>query len=409
MGTKFSRTTKGQKLQVFVATPINITDDSTYDAFVANAPLGEVGVFDASGNKHTDAITSAESFFVAQKVTGGIKRTSLYKFTDAVCRKKTYLAPVKCKYFLGWDGSGYGLNLEAAPSNGKVYEFAVLETTNAFDPLPNFNYNYTAKPGDVEMDVVQALVAQVNNYDALMYKSNSPLVNAKAKASATYGNYALTGTTPTLTVTNGSTAVVLGGGTPAIDAAVGDFISFDAAAAPTASVGDIYKIVATSATGFTLNRPYQGATQTFTEAEAEGTRVKKVTAILKTGLEITAINNDESFKLAVREELEWADINFSAYTIGNGSPDQMKELEWEGQVIAGDTAKNSEFAVNYGQQDNFATSNGTSETYDQVSVDLNPDSGLVGPTQGRTRTSIIFALPKSAGTVAASIATYFGV
>jgi hypothetical protein len=405
MAKKFSRTLKGRNLQIFVGTPINITDDATYAAFVANAPLGEIGVFDANEAAHTNAIVAGESFFVAQKVTGGIKRTPLYRFSDFTARKKTYLAPVKCKYFLGWNGTGGGLNLEAAPAQGKVYEFAVLETTEANEPLPTFNYNYMAKPGDVELDILGALAAQVNDYTSQRYKSEQELVSAKVKASATYGNYTTTGT---YTVTNGSTLVALT--LAATDPAVGDFISFDAAAAPSATIGDIYKVVAVVAgVSFTLNRPYTGATQTFVAAEASGTRVKKVTAVLKTGLEITALNNDEHFKLAVREELEWADITFSAFTIGNGTVDQIKEFEKEGQTFQGDTAKAYPFASDYGQQDYFATVNSASETYDQVTVDLDMNSNLVGPTQGRTQTGIYFGLPKSAGTLAATIATIFGV
>lgn len=414
MRNKFARTLKGKNQQVIVGKPIAITTDASLALFLANAPTGEIGVYDGTDALHTNAITATEEFYVAvKKSDGSIKRSTILKWSDVVATRKTYVAPVKAVGSIGWSGTGGSLNLASAPAAGKNYELAIIETTVGHQPYPTWNYEYTAKVGDVEMDVIQALVKTINDFNSLQYKSNAPLVTAKAKASATYGNYALTGTTPTLTVTFGSTAVTLGGGTPAADVAVGDFISFDAAATPTAAVGDIYKVVAISAgVGFTLNRPYQGATQTFTEAEAEGTRVKKVTVIVATGIVLTAIDIQNTFNVVVRQELVNATIaNLSAFTYGNGTSEQITELELEGNTFDGNTAANTQFGNEaFGDPDRFAKDNGEAETYDMFHLRAKQDSTLVSaPAQGKMPLEIILAVPKSAGGLTASLNTLFGL
>lgn len=405
-----TRTVKGLNQQVFVPKPIAITTDATLALFLANAPTGEVGVYDASDALHTNAIVAGESLYVVQKKSdGSIKRSTLVKFSDCTFSRKTYVAPVKATGSLGWSGTAGALNLAAAPSNGALYELGIIETTEGYQPFPTWNYEYQAKPGDVEMDVIQALVKQINDADNLVYKQNQPLVTAKAKADATYGNYAI-GAGGTLTVTNGSTSVVTAVGT--INFVIGDFVAFDAAATPTDAVGDIYKIVGNpDANTWTLNRPYTGATQTFIEAEAEGTRVKSVTTIVKTGIVFTAINDQEHFNIIARQGLQYATIaNLATYTRGNGIYEQINDLELEGNTFDGNTAGNTQFGNEaYGNPDRFAVVNGEAETYDLFHIEAKQDSSLISPIQGKMKLNIIIAAPKSAGGLSASLNTLFGL
>jgi len=406
---KFARKTQGVNQQVIVAKAINITTDTTLADFIANAPLGEVGVYDGNGALHTDLIGATEEFFFVIKTTEGIKRSNTYLKSETVARKKAYVAPVKQVAAIGWTGSGGALN-NATIAAGQIFSFKVIETTEGYDPYPQWLYEETAKSTDATMDVIQRLAKKVNDDNAIEHKLNRRLVNAIVKADATYGNYAMTGTTPTVTVTNGSTAVTLGGTTPTIDVAVGDYISFDAAAAPTDSVGDIYKVTAISAgVGFTLNRPYQGVTQTFTEAEAEGTRVKKVTSIVQIGLRLTAIDTDTHFRLAVQEELINADIDnaVTAFVRGNGTYDQVAALEKEGNTFAGETTQNAAFKEKFGTQDLFAVDG---ETYDIITFQaLSGEKGIAPEAVHYERKQITVAVAKSSGNVDSTLDTLFGL
>ncbi len=405
---KFSRTTKGYNGSVFVGPPINYTTDATLALFLANAPTGEIGVYDANDALHTDAITASEKFYIVQKLAGGIKRTPLLAFKDLVASKKLYVAPVRQVSHIGWTTTGGGLNLPTVAA-GNSYELAVIETTEGYEPFPTWNFSYTAKVNDTQMEIAQAFAAMINDTNALMFKSNQALVKAKVKSDATYGNYAATTTsTFTLVATNGSASLTYGGTGPTYDVAVGDYISFDAAAAPTDVVGDVYKVIAVSATGFTLNRPYQGATQTFTEAEAEGTRVKKVTSVVQVGLELTALEDDVHFRIALREDLEDATITYTTpFVKGNGSYAEVAADEQEGEIWEGDTAKNSQFAADYGQQGVQTTS---SETYDAYMFQYKQTSKAIAPESESIHLGIdVIWVAKSAGDLDTNLNTLFGL
>lgn len=403
---KFTRYTKGLNAQVIVPKAAAVSTQATYALFVANAAIGELGIYDASLNRHTDAIVAGEEFFFCQKRTGGTWRTPLYKFAGTTKRKLTYVAPVKATGSLGWSGTGGAINAPVAIAAGRQYEFGIIETTEGNDPFPSWNFNHTVRPGQTEADVMQALAKLVNDTANVIYKANTPLVTAKVKADATYGNYAI-GAGGTLTVTNKSDVITTAVGT--IDIALNDFISFDAAATPTDAVGDIYKIIEViDANNFRLSRPYTGATQTFVEAEAEGTRVKKVTAIVANGLAFTAINNGEHFRIVVREDLLYATVNnLTTFTRGNGTPDQVEELELEGWLMQGSTARNTQFGdAAYGNPDKFMISQ--AETYDIYTIAATFPAGLSDSMQsGTINPNVVIAAPKSAGGISAFLDTFF--
>lgn len=406
---KQSRKTKGFNAQVFVAKPIDYTTDATLALFVANAPTGELGVYDATNALHTDAITSSEEFFFVMRTTEGVKRTPTYKLSEVTPRKKLYVAPVKQVSYIGWNGTSGALS-NAAVANRKVYGIKVIETTEGNDPFPTWNYEYQANATDTIYEVMLALVNKINDDTAVEHKQNERLVDAKLKANSTLGNFAMTGTTPTLTFTNGSATVTLGGTTPTFDGAAGDLLSVSATATPTVAVGDIYKISAVSAgVSVTLDRPYTGATVTLTQAQAQGTRLKKVTVVTAYGIELTAINYDTHFRLAVNEELVNATITVgTAYVKGNGTYDQVLVIEKEGNIYDGFTAYNNEFTDKYQTPDSFVT---VDETYDYYHFDVvktEAGSGLQGFTE-RQPSGILIAVAKSAGNVDGTLNTLFGL
>jgi len=408
---RFTRKTKGFNAQVFVAKAIDYTTDATYALFIQNAPVGELGIFDANNALHTDAITSTESLFFAMRTTEGVKKSPLYKLTDLTSRKKLYVAPVKQVAYVGWNRTGGAINNPTIAA-GQTFLVRVIETTEGYAPFPTWSYEYTTKPTDAIIDVMRALAKKINDPNAPEHSQNLQLVTAKVTADATYSNYSLTGTTPTLTVTNGSTDVVLGGTTPASDIAVNDYISFAPSSTPSDSVGDIYKVISIIGTGdgqiYRLDRPFTGATQTYSEAESEGTRVKKAATFVNVGLEFTTIDNDVTFRLAVDENMVDADITYSTtYTKSNGTYEQVLAMEKEGQVFNGDTAQNAQFAADFGQQDTFAVSG---ETYDFYHFDfLKAENGIAPKATTSHRGYVVVPVAKSAGNVDTTLNTLFGL
>lgn len=409
--TKFTRYTKGHYEQIVVAKAIAITVQASYAAFVASAAVGEIGVFYGDTNLLVNiALVAGKTYFIAQKRTAGTYRSPIYTFNGSTFLRTAYVAPVRCTGSLGWNGTSGAMNLAAVPAAGKQYEFGIIETTEGNDPYPSWNYNYTAKANDTEMDVVQALAKLVNDLTNPIYRTNSALVSVKAKAVGTYGNYTMTGTTPTITFTNGQTLVTLGGTTPTIDAAVNDFLSVDAAATPTAVVGDVYKVTGVVAgVSITLNRPFQGATQTFTQAEAQGTRIKKLTVITATGIVFTDLADNEHFRITARSEFLFADISsLLTYVRGNGTYLQVQELEAEGLLIQGNTARNTVFGdAAFGNPDLFVVS--PAETYDLFNFNCTMNANLSNSFESGThKATFMLAAPKSAGGLSASLNTIFG-
>jgi hypothetical protein len=407
---KFTRYTKGRNQQVIVPKAVAVSTDVTLALFLANAATGVIGIYDANDALHTNAIVAGESFYIVQKRSdGSLRKTNLVAWNDVTVRNKLYTAPVKAVGAIGWNGSSGALSLLAAPANNKFYEFAVIETTEGNQPFPTWNYEYKSKSGDVEYDVLSALVKSVNDSTNLIYKANKPLVTAKVKVDGTYGNWTMTGTTPTITLTNKSAVITLGGTTPTHNAAIGDLISFDGAAVPTDLVGDVYKVIAVSAgVSITLDRPYAGATATLTQAQAQSGLSQKVTAYVNGGIEFTAINADEHFRLVVRQELVNATVtNLSAFVKGNGTSDRITELELEGNTQFGNTAGNTVFGNEaFGNPDKFTLDG---DTYNTYHIEVNPTGRLVGDfTSGKYRQFITIAAPKSAGGISASLNTLFG-
>jgi hypothetical protein len=396
-------------MQVFVAKAINYTDDATYAAFVANAPNGEFGVFDANGALHTDAITALEEFYFAIRTSGGVKKSPTYKLSMISPNKRTYVAPVKEVATIGWSGTGGALN-NPTIAVGQNFGFRIIETTEGNEPYPIWTYDYQAKASDTINDVIEQLAKKVNDRYDLMYRQNEPLVSAKVKAVGTYGNYALTGTTPTLTFTQGSNIVTLGGTTPTSDIAVGDYLSVDTAATPSNSVGDVYKVVAvdTVALTITLNRVYTGATIVMSEAQAEGTRLKKVTSITALGLEFTALDFGTHFRTAVYGNLVDADMSIiTVYNPGNGTYDDVAAAEREGQTFNGETTKNTEFADRWGKNDTFSVAG---ETYDIYNFPYIKSEAALAPDSRHFHNGhVMVAAAKSAGNVGATLNTLFGL
>lgn len=423
MAKRWSRTTRGANMQVFVSKPINYTVLATYALFVAGAAVGEIGVFndDATNTLRTTLLTSGNRFFVAQKVSvpdgvnsvTGIKRSGTYAFGDITPRHKVYVAPVRSFNYLGWNGTQGGFNLAVTPSINLSYEFAVIETTEGNDPFPTWNYITTFKPTWTQVEIAQDLARQVNDPLNPVYKSNNRLVKAEVLSNGTLSNFTMTGTTPTMTFTNGSAVVTLGGTTPTFNGAVGQYIaSVDGNVTIDNTNHNLYRIVAISAgVSITLDRIFEGPTRVLAQAQAQGTAaaggsIKLQGTVTNIGLKLIDLNDDETFRLAVRDQLENADITLGGFTMGNGTPRVIRQLEIEGQEWQGGTTKSTPQDIYFGFQDTFVS---ITDTYDTYNLTYQVRANLIGPTEAFQTGQIAIACAKSAGNLIANFTTIFGV
>jgi hypothetical protein len=101
---------------------------------------------------------------------------------------------------------------------------------------------------------------------------------------------------------------------------------------PSAQVTDVngstYRVTAYTATTITLDRAYEGATQTFTETEGEGTRIKIANSPTAAGVRLTATADGKHFRLAVGGVIEDADITYSTpFNPGSGTAAQVAQIE----------------------------------------------------------------------------------
>lgn len=419
MARKWSRTTKGQNQQVFVSKPINYSTQATYAAFQANAAVGEIGLFDATTPNPVlipvSLLAAGAKFFIAQKQTVGIKRSPTYingSGFEVTPRKVLYTAPVNQQSAIGWNGSGGAFNNPTIVPGTSNYEFAVLEMTEGNDPYPVWNYNYTPKASDSVVEITGQLAKLVNDTTNPVYKNNLPVVTAQSRTNGTItAPYTMTGTTPTLTFTLGSNIALMGGTTPAlVGATIGDYLIFFAGTGvPDNTNNDTYKLmVHTAGVSIQLDRPWGNPTAIITGANVP-TFIKKTASVTAIGLILNAINNNETFRLAVRGDLVGADrFEPVSYTRGSGTYAEIAELEAEGFLMQGQTARNTVFGdAAFGPPDIFALS---TDTYDYFYFDVLRRVTLTNSfNEGVNRAQLVIAAARSAGNLKAQLQTIFGV
>jgi hypothetical protein len=193
------RNTIGQNTRVFIGKDIAYSAAATFQAFVEEANVdpvandGEVGVFkltsamnsDSEATIQTAALVAGESFFIAQvqtQVDGEvlIKKTPVYKFEDiSDKRREAFCLPVLQVSHVGYNGVDGALeDVVPAVLPGDIFAISVMETTEGYQPLPTWNWEYTAKAGDDLEAVVDAIVLDINTLTPRVDEDNPPVVTA---------------------------------------------------------------------------------------------------------------------------------------------------------------------------------------------------------------------------------------
>jgi hypothetical protein len=337
---------------------------------------GAIGFYTETGTLIPAAgtgMSTATRFFIAQGTSTGCIVTPILDKRSTLKTKynKDYTAPVRQVSYVGYNGSTGSL---ATPSiaNDDEALIKIIETTVGRQVFPKQTYTAILDASQTDVDIAAELAYEINN--VAFATQTSDFVVAEVVSDGTLSNYAIT-------VTNGSRVVTLGGTTPTIDVAVGDYIKFNASATPTNANGVVYKVTAISAgVSFTLDRAFEGTTQTLTEAEGEGTRLKKVASITEAGVRLTSASDGKHFRLAVGGSIEDATITYTTpFNPGSGTYAQVSQLEKDFTGASrGSWNKVGPYAT-YGTPTLYADSTATYDMYNITTINQNKDkSGMDG-------------------------------
>ncbi len=399
----YSKNLSGVNEKVIVGTA-TYTDDTTYNAFIANAPEGEVGVFLSTGAVRTTALTAGLQFFIAQKRDGNVNKTPLLSYDDIFRKLRTaYAAPVKKVMTVGYDGTSNDINFDftsASFTNTLTVGVVARDLTPGNQPFPvQEGYATVSSSTADEYTVLAQIVGQLNG--DLDYERVQPDRFVKAEI---LSDGALTALGQTAAVINGSVNVTAGA---AVTLANGSFLSL---------AGTIYQVkgVVTASTAIVLDRPYQGATATLasgTSSTTAGT-MAYTSGTNKLGVRLTSISTDFIFTASgFGPGVSTATVaTATAWVQGSGAGAQIALLEsTEGVIFDGvGSTINAPFKADYGQPSLFASS---SLTYDQIFLDLKPliiPSAALPIYEQRQIERVLIACPVG-GTLNSTLVTVFTV
>lgn len=290
---------------------------------------GAIGFYTETGTLIPAAgtgMSTATKFFIAQGTATGCITTPILDKRSTLKTKynKDYTAPVKQVSAVGFNGTSGDLQTGTIAKNDEAY-IKIIETTVGRQVFPKQTYNAILAASASDYDVAAGLASVINSTN--FSGSNSEFVLAEVLTASTLTNIAL-GTGTTVVAVNGSNVLTISGGTPTHTVVQGDYLKFHPSAQVTDANGAAYKVTAVTATTITLDRPYEGASQTFTEAEGEGTRIKIANSPTAAGVRLTATTNGTHFRLAVGGVIEDATITYSTpFNPGSGTPTQVAQLE----------------------------------------------------------------------------------
>jgi hypothetical protein len=176
---------------------------------------GAIGFYTETGTLIPAAgtgMSTATRFFIAQGTSTGCIVTPILDKRSTLKTKynKDYTAPVRQVSYVGYNGSTGSL---ATPSiaNDDEALIKIIETTVGRQVFPKQTYTAILDASQTDVDIAAELAYEINN--VAFATQTSDFVVAEVVSDGTLSNYAITGTTPTVTFTNGSRVVTLGGTT----------------------------------------------------------------------------------------------------------------------------------------------------------------------------------------------------
>jgi len=196
----YRRNTIGQNTRVFVAKDVDYSTEADFTDFVDNAVDGEMGIFLVAGTDNSDAeaaikanaLVAGDNFFIAQMQVQPdgerlVKKTPVYNYNDIKRKKKEdFCLPVRQVSDIGWNGTNGDIaDVVPAVLVGDIFSVSIIETTEGYQPMPTWNYEYVAKAGDTLVQVVAGLAAAINDANSVVHKENPPIVSATVNSNGT--------------------------------------------------------------------------------------------------------------------------------------------------------------------------------------------------------------------------------
>lgn len=337
---------------------------------------GAIGFYTETGTLIPAAgtgMSTATKFYVAQgTATGCIISPTLDK-RSTIKRKqnKDYTAPVHQVSYVGFNGSSGDLQTPASIATNDEASVKIIETTFGRQTFPKQTYSTILNASASDYDVASGLAYEINN--TVFSGGLTEIVTADVMTASTLTNIAL-GASTTVVAVNGSRVLTITAGTPTHTVVAGDYLKFHPSAQVTDINGAAYKVTAITATTITLDRAYEGASQTFTEAEGEGTRIKIANSPTAAGLRLTANADGKHFRLAVSGVIEDADLTYTTpFNPGSGTPVQVLQTEKDFQGFTkGSWNKVGPYAA-FGAPTLYTDSTATYDLYNITTTNAYPD------------------------------------
>lgn len=192
MATKqrFQRSTKGENAEVIVAKAIAYTTDATPTLFQANAPEGEVGLYNAdTGALLTTALAEGTNYFAVIKRDGQSFRSTVTEYHKNRTRRIAYSAPVKQVTTLNFNAAFIAAY---TPAIGDDLSIGFIELTPGNEPYPTVDYDATVDAAGATVDaLLTKIVARINNPLDLVHADDG-LQYSAVKASDGAGGFNIT-------------------------------------------------------------------------------------------------------------------------------------------------------------------------------------------------------------------------
>ena len=241
---------------VLIGTNVSYTSAANPSLLAA----GEIGVYsvavDGTYSLITSAISAAQALLPVVIAQGAPAGKNVKMFTIQPGEKRailgtSYAAPIPNVFVVGYDGVTAAYNVTSGAAG--TYDFKVQNLTYGNPPFPTIGSTpfFQTAAAATPIAIVEAIVKDVNNQ---MLLSNNDVMPAERFAFAEILSVVTTAapvSTPTATVTNGSTTVTLS--TTSTSIVPGVYIKFGSATATTAA---IYKVAAVNGTIVTLDSAY---------------------------------------------------------------------------------------------------------------------------------------------------------
>jgi hypothetical protein len=250
---------------------------------------GEVGVYsqalDGTYTLITAAISAAQAklpVVIAQGVPAGkqIKLFAIQPGQKTAYSYNGYTAPVPNVFIAGYDGVTAAYNLASGIAG--TYDFKVQNLTVGNPPFPTLGSTpfFQTAAAATSVAIANAVVKDLNEQTLNINNDVMPQYKFALSEVLSVGVTAAPTSTPTATVTNGSTTVTLS--VTSVDLVNGAYIKFGSATATTSAV---YQIVSGGGTTtLTLASPYVNPSVSL------GTAISGLTTGFATGATIAAAN-----------------------------------------------------------------------------------------------------------------------